>query len=201
MPSRWISVEPEERLEETGPTVLDQKDVDAITAQVPTLSVAITERVQTGTLTTDHGEVDAKICGTVPDYLRLLAEQARVQVKQGEFLDSSDIENKKDVLVLSETLAEKLFTDTNPVGQSIKLGDRKLVVIGVTSRGADWASDLIYDGYVPHTLFEPNSELDSSPKYDRLRFKAKTLDDAKFANELIRKIIERRHPDKKIRVQ
>jgi hypothetical protein len=44
-----------------------------------------------------------------------------------------------------------------------------LVVIGVTSRGAEWASDLIRDAYLPHTLFESNSKFDSSSNYDRLR--------------------------------
>ncbi|MDH5607032.1 MAG: ABC transporter permease, partial [Anaerolineae bacterium] len=52
-------------------------------------------------------------------------------VDEGRFFSEQEIERKTKVVVLGSTIAEALFGQEDPVGQSITVGTTKLAVIGV----------------------------------------------------------------------
>ena len=66
--------------------------------------------------------------------------------------------------------------------------------------GAQWGTDVTRDAYVPLKLFGPGNDPSAAFPYDRFRFQVKTLDQVKQSQEIIQRIIERRHPSQNFRV-
>jgi hypothetical protein len=198
--SRWITVEAADEDNGTD-ALLDQDDLNVITNSVPMISTVVVERVRTGKIESEGTVVEAKVCGTRPEYLKLLEEGARGKLQQGRFLESMESEEGNDVIVLSDSLSKKLFENGDSVDRSVVIAGRELTVVGVVSDGAQWGVAVKRDAYVPLKLFGPGNDQSAPFPYDRFRFRVKTLDQVKNAEEIIQNIIERRHPDQNIRVR
>lgn len=69
------------------------------------------------------------IMGVYPSYINIF----NVALASGRFLDQSDNNGSKKVIVLGATVGKNLFGDKNPIGQSIKVGTTNFEVIGVLS--------------------------------------------------------------------
>ncbi|RJP46593.1 MAG: FtsX-like permease family protein [Anaerolineaceae bacterium] len=54
-----------------------------------------------------------------------------MDIAEGRYFSEKELERKSKVAVLGSTIAEELFGDENPIGQTITVGNTKLVVIGV----------------------------------------------------------------------
>jgi putative ABC transport system permease protein len=52
-------------------------------------------------------------------------------IAEGAFITVADVKNKTLVAVLGSNVAETLFADTDPLGQSIKIGGKQFKVVGV----------------------------------------------------------------------
>lgn len=195
--SRWIFVDP---VESQGKAAvwLNQADLDTITSMVPTLSTIVVEKVKSGEIEADGKTSQAKVCGTNGDYLRLLKERAKVQVERGRFLESIDVQEEQNVVVLSNSLARKLFADADPVGRTIVLQSLTLKVVGIVSDGVPWGAALTRDAYVPLSLFGPDED---RKVYDGFRFRVESLDQVKATRDIIQKVIEQRHPDEEFQFE
>lgn len=188
-----------EPVKSQGKTVgLNQADLNAITSMVPTLSTIVVEKVKTGEIEADGKTSQALVCGTNAQYLRLLKERAKVQVERGRFLESIDVQEERNIVVLSESLAGKLFADADPVGQTVVLERLTLKVVGIVSDGAPWGAALTRDAYVPLSLFGPNGD---QKMYDGFRFRVESLHQVKTTRDIIQKVIEQRHPDAEFRFE
>ena len=67
------------------------------------------------------------VAGTSHDYLAV----RRLKLAQGKFLPAGDLSRAAAVAVIGETLRAELFGNEPAVGRMIRLGDRRLRVIGV----------------------------------------------------------------------
>lgn len=78
----------------------------------------------------DDESSSAQLTGTTPDYL----SSQSLELSKGRFIYQADIDNRSNVVVLGDTIAQTLFgTDTNPVGQKVKLNNAYYTVIGLLS--------------------------------------------------------------------
>jgi putative ABC transport system permease protein len=68
---------------------------------------------------------------TVLGSTRSLLEVRHLKVAAGEFLPEIDPDRQASVAVLGQTIQNDLFGATNPLGQSIRIGDWRFRVIGV----------------------------------------------------------------------
>lgn len=92
---------------------------------------------------------DVTIFGTTPDFPSVRA----MPVEQGRFFNETELERTAKVAILGAGLAEDLFGDQNPVGQSITAGNTRLTVIGVAAeKGVVGNVDFDAQLYVPITL-------------------------------------------------
>lgn len=202
--SRWITVESEEQDQENQVARLDQEDAKAIAATTPTISTLVVERVLTSTIEAQGIVAKVRVCETRPDYLRLLKDRAKVEVKQGRFLEAGEVEARKRVVVLSEQLAEKLFKAIEPVGQSVVIDGRQQIVVGILSKsiGND-AADITRDAYVPLKLFGPGSSATQNPAFhvDSIRICVQSLDRVNATKTVIRNVLEKRHPQAVFRLR
>jgi len=74
-------------------------------------------------------------------------------VAQGRFITDQDNDRANKIAVLGYDVAQELFGDTNPVGQSVTLGSVKCTVVGVMeAKGVVGTTDFDNRVYVPITL-------------------------------------------------
>mgnify|MGYP006280839013 FL=1 len=100
-----------------------------------------------------YGDIDLSttVSGVTPDYQALYD----FALEDGQFLDADDVERRSKVVVLGATVAEELFGDFNPVGQTIKIANDSgtrvsLDVIGVIEPQGDSMLNSVDDSvFVP----------------------------------------------------
>jgi putative ABC transport system permease protein len=93
--------------------------------------------------------------GTTPD----LARVARLEIARGRYLSESDMEGRSMVAVIGSEIAKELFPLENPVGQTVRIDEKPLSVVGVLAPvglagGAGSAlvgRDLNLDVHIPMT--------------------------------------------------
>ncbi len=92
---------------------------------------------------------DLSILGTTPDFPSV----RDVEVARGRYFNDQEVERRTKVAVLGANLVEELFGSSDPIGQTITVGNTKLTVVGVlAARGQ--VGDTDYDSrvYVPITV-------------------------------------------------
>ncbi len=100
---------------------------------------------------------EVPILGTTPDFPSV----REVDIAEGRFFNKTEQERKAKVAILGSTLAQELFGEADPIGQSVTAGTTKMTVIGVAApRGVVGNTDFDAQLYVPITLvfekFIPN---------------------------------------------
>ncbi len=89
------------------------------------------------------------VVGTSPDFPGV----RDVPVANGRYFTDTDVDRTAKVAVLGAALAEDLFGDADPVGQSIVVGNVRLTIIGVAAdKGVVGNTDFDAQMYVPITL-------------------------------------------------
>jgi putative ABC transport system permease protein len=76
-----------------------------------------------------------------------------MEIESGRYFKQEEVERTQKVVVLGASIAEELFGDENPVGQTITVGNTKLAVIGVfAERGLVGEVDYDTRIYIPITV-------------------------------------------------
>lgn len=92
---------------------------------------------------------DISVIGTTTDFPSV----REVPVADGRFFNETELERSAKVAVLGSSVAADLFGESDPIGQSITVGNTKLTVIGVAdSKGVVGSTDFDAQIYVPITL-------------------------------------------------
>ncbi len=101
-------------------------DAQAI-AELP--SVRASAPVIGGTAQIVHGSSNwsTSVSGVTPDYL----EVAAWQISRGAWIADSDLRAATRVAVIGKTVADNLFGDEDPIGQTIRIKQSPFVVIGL----------------------------------------------------------------------
>jgi putative ABC transport system permease protein len=132
------------------------KDFERIVGTFPTVVGATPLREFRQNVRHLEWEIEARIVGVNPDFIKLTAQQ----VEHGRFLSDTDLYYAANVTVLGAETAEKLFPFGDPIGQSIRIGEKHYYrIVGVTSYKAPSAGtgsslaaqDFNKDVYIPLT--------------------------------------------------
>ncbi len=92
---------------------------------------------------------EVAILGTTPDFPSV----RDVDIASGRYFNETEVNRTSKVAVLGADLAEELFGDDDPVGQSVTAGSTKLTVIGVADeKGIVGNTDFDSQLYVPITI-------------------------------------------------
>ena len=92
---------------------------------------------------------DVQLVGTTPDYPSV----REVSLADGRFLNEQDMDRKTKVAVLGAGVAQEIFGDADPIGQSITVDNVKLTVVGVMAdKCVVGNTDFDARVYVPITL-------------------------------------------------
>ncbi|MBC1218840.1 ABC transporter permease [Nostoc sp. UCD121] len=121
------------------PKTLVLQDADAIASQVPTIVGVAPELNRRQVVTYSNRNTDVNIIGTTPSFLSV----RDFETAKGRFFSEVDIKRSNQVVVLGGDLAEKLFGNSNAIGQQLRIGNTSFQVIGTliakgSSVGADY---------------------------------------------------------------
>ena len=120
-------------------------DVATVKAAAPTLrsSMPVISEVQNWT---------TSITGTSPEYFDI----RNWPIALGSPIAQSDVDGGTKVIVLGQTVVDKLYgSNSNPVGQMVRVGNTPFQVVGVASRKGQSATGQDYDdaAFIPFTTF------------------------------------------------
>jgi putative ABC transport system permease protein len=133
---------------EDGGLVYD--DAFAIAEQVNGVQAVVVE--QSSSETVKFGDVtlnDVAILGSTADFPSV----RDMEIELGRYFNRTEIDRAQKVAVLGSSLAEEMFGDENPIGQTVTVGTTKLAVIGVLKEKG-LVGDVDFDSrlYTPITV-------------------------------------------------
>jgi putative ABC transport system permease protein len=130
-----------------GRTTLTMDDAKAISTstQVTTVNKVSPELSRRTQVTTGGSNTNTQIIGTTPAY----AEVHKVTMSSGNFISQRDVDVMTKVAVVGPQVVTDLFGEgANPVGQTIRVNNQMLTIVGVTaSKGGSGfmnQDDIIY---------------------------------------------------------
>ena len=108
---------------------LTYSDIRTIQNVVPNVQIVLPSRIIRDYAWNETRNVDADIVGTVPTY----AQMRHLQVLDGRFFTDHDMNERRNVAVLGENLAMRLYPIQDPIGRNVKIGSDYYSVIGVVA--------------------------------------------------------------------
>lgn len=92
---------------------------------------------------------DVAILGTTPDFPSV----RDVDIAEGRYFNETEMDRTAKVAVLGSSLADELFGEDDPIGQSITVGTNKITVVGVAGeKGIVGNTDFDQQLYIPISL-------------------------------------------------
>ena len=125
-------------------------DAFALADEVDGVTGVVVEQGSTQTVKADGITIDeVSILGTTPDFPAV----RDVSIEAGRYFNQFEVDRTQKVTVLGSSLAQELFGETPPVGQTVTVDNTKLTVIGVLAEKG-LVGDVDYDArlYTPITV-------------------------------------------------
>ena len=112
------------------PNDLTLDDAAAITRRIPAIRTGVPMTVTTAAVSHRQRSRQVTIVGATWEFARL----QQLDLAAGSFLPEGDLDRGASVAVLGHTVARELFGRENPLGSTVRVGDWRMRVIGVTAR-------------------------------------------------------------------
>ena len=123
-----------QRISRDVPKTLVFEDAQAIANQVPTVAAVTGELNSRQVVTYGNQNSNVNIVGTTPAFLTV----RDFETATGRFFTDVDMKRNNQVVVLGADLAERLFGNSNPQGQQLRIKNASFQVIGVLeSKGSN----------------------------------------------------------------
>jgi putative ABC transport system permease protein len=117
---------------------LTERDAQLIARQVPGVTAVAPQLRSSITVASAGRSTLTGAFGVDPGY----AAVSNVSAEYGRFISEGDVRTGARVIVLGPTVADKLFGDLDPVGQSVRVNRAPFTVIGVLeSKGSSFGND------------------------------------------------------------
>lgn len=117
---------------------LTERDGQAILRQVTGVSAVAPQIRSSVQLVTPGRSATTQAIGATPQF----GTVSNINASEGRFLSDSDVGAATRVVVIGQTVANKLFADVNPVGETVRINRVPFKVIGVLeSKGSNLGND------------------------------------------------------------
>lgn len=170
-----------------GVALLESADVETL-RRSPQVKQVVPLSTLRGAITGDKTVTDPLVIATTPELGPLLHQK----IAFGGFFAPTDGEK---VAVLGKTIADQLFTDTAPLGQTLKYRGQEFTVAGVFSSftAAPFSLEADYNEAVFIPYAAAQSLLGSAPRMNQLFVQAKDGTDVKVLAPQLEKAISDSH--------
>lgn len=130
------------------PRTLVVADAKAIQEQVPTVVGVAPEFSARNLVTYRNRNTNTSVVGTNEQFLQVRS----FEIGKGRFISELDLERRRQVAVIGASLAERLFDDIAPIGESIRVNGTSFEIIGVMAqKGSNLGLDYDDSVLVPIT--------------------------------------------------
>jgi putative ABC transport system permease protein len=129
---------------------LVMEDIARIEEEVPGVRSIIPRDGTGGNLRYGKVSTSAQVIGTTLGFTRAMDWQ----VGRGRFLNRTDLEDWRNVVVLGFSLAQDLFGTEDPLGQEIKINGERFDVIGVMEEKRVFDEDMGDQAVIPITTLQ-----------------------------------------------
>lgn len=175
------------------PRTLTLEDAQAIATQVPTVD-AVAPQLQSQQIVTYQNKTsNTSILGTTPDFVSV----RDFEVEAGRFFTELDVQRSTRVAAIGSDVADKMFANSDPVGQQIRIKNISFQVIGVMERkGAFLGNNQDDVVLIPLTTMSSRITGNTSPYGTEVSFISVTAKDATVmdaAQFQIRNLLRLRH--------
>ena len=165
-------------------------DMEAIRASVPqVVQVAGTSDMQMSVVAKGV-ERSVTLIGVTQGY----QEIRRLVILRGRYFDSSDMERRDKVCLVTRKLAARIFGQENPLGRTVRMGELTFTVIGVfVERAETFGLSDVQDETViiPFGLMKYYTGVDVIRVLDA---QARTAEDVPSVEKQVTQILKSRHP-------
>jgi len=126
-------------------------DVQAILRECPAVAAAAAGSTSTASIVFGNDNWTTRVNGTEPSFFPI----RNWEFSDGATFDKDDQDRVANVVVIGETVRKNLFTDANPIGQTVRIKNLPFKVIGVLkAKGTAATGDDQDDGvYIPITTY------------------------------------------------
>jgi putative ABC transport system permease protein len=127
-------------------------DLTAIKNEVPTVKAAAPQLRSNQSIVSEEMNWTTSVTGTSPEYFDIRSWP----MAMGAAFTQSDVDTGNKVVVLGQTVVDKLFgASSNPVGQTVRIGNTPFTVVGVAAKKGQSSSGSDYDdaAFIPMTTF------------------------------------------------
>jgi putative ABC transport system permease protein len=128
-------------------------DLKAIQSQASAVRYAAPQLRSNAQMITEEQNWTTSITGTTPDFFEI----RNWPIGEGSLFTSSDLEGGTKVVLLGQTVVEKLYgPGINPVGQLVRIRNVPFQIMGVLSKKGQSANGQDYDdaAFIPATTFQ-----------------------------------------------
>ena len=130
------------------PRTLVLADAQAIATQVPSVKQVAPQINSQELITYRNKNSNSTITGTTPEFLSVRS----FDVARGRFITDLDFKKNNQVIVLGPDLANRLFGNVDPIGESVRVKNVSFQVIGVMeSKGSFLGTNQDDTAFVPLT--------------------------------------------------
>jgi putative ABC transport system permease protein len=165
-------------------------DMEAVRASVPqVVQVAGTSDIQMSVVAKGV-ERSVTLIGVTQGY----QEIRRLVILRGRYFDSSDMERRDKVCLVTRKLAARIFGQENPLGRTVRMGELTFTVIGVfVERAETFGLSDVQDETViiPFGLMKYYTGVDVLRVLDA---QARTAEDVPSVQKQVIQILKSRHP-------
>lgn len=123
VPDTQVSVTPQK-------TGLTRDDFRYIAELLPAKTSIVAVRNMKGQVRHDERQLGVTLVGTTDAYFKI----APLEISRGRFLGREDETKRNNVAVIDFTIAQKLFLDEDPIGQTFQIDQQAFVVAGISGK-------------------------------------------------------------------
>jgi putative ABC transport system permease protein len=126
-------------------------DLAAIRREAPSVKYAAAQLRSNAQLMSEDQNWATQVSGTSPDYFQI----RNWKLEKGRGLQDSDLDSSAKVVVLGQTVVDKLYGAVDPIGQTVRIKNIPFEVVGVLERKGQSTMGQDYDdaAFVPQTTF------------------------------------------------
>jgi len=175
------------------PKTLVLEDAQAIASLVPSVAEVAPQIQSRQAVIYRNRNSASQIIGVTPEFLQVRS----FDVARGRFITELDLKKNNQVVALGSDLANKLFDDSDPVGQRIRIKNISFLVIGVMQpKGSSFGTNQDDSAFLPLTTMANRIVGRTSPYGTEISFisvAAKDADSLGAAEFQITNLLRRRH--------
>ncbi|HAZ48345.1 MAG TPA: ABC transporter permease [Cyanobacteria bacterium UBA11369] len=130
------------------PRTLVLEDAQAIARQVPSVSEVAPQIQSQQTVVYRNKNTNTQIFGVTPEFLTVRS----FDVAKGRFISNEDLKSNNEVVLLGSDVVKKMFGNSDPIGERIRIRNLSFTVIGVMQpKGSFLGSNQDDAVYIPLT--------------------------------------------------